>query len=66
LQSREEIGVEARRRALGHKEEFIWNCLKLKHQVRGANLLVFEIVVIIYLHDDTSILASHMCVVVVG
>jgi len=30
LQSREGIGVEARRRALGNNEEFIWNCLKLK------------------------------------
>jgi len=35
LQSREGIRVEARRGALGNKEEFIWNCLKLKHQVRG-------------------------------
>jgi len=54
LQSRKGIGVEARRRALGHKEEFIWNCLKLKHQVRGANLLVFEIAVIIHLCDYLS------------
>ena len=36
LQSRDGIRVEARRGALGNKEEFIWNCLKLKHQVRGA------------------------------
>jgi len=26
---------------VGNKEEFIWNCLKLKHQVRGANLFFF-------------------------
>ena len=46
LQSREGIRVEARRGALGNKEEFIWNLLKLKHQVRGVVLSCLSLLVV--------------------
>jgi len=40
LQSREGIRVEARRGSFGKQERIHLELLKLKHQVRGANLIL--------------------------
>ena len=45
LQSKEGIRVETRRGALGKQGRIHLKLLKLKHQVRGVDLLVFEIAV---------------------